>query len=89
MVIEEPTIGPHVATIRLNGQAYKGRQIWLITVPSELLWEAESKGVKFEHLDKVRITLEKTGTKANPRPHAWNAHLRKKVVETSIENDTS
>ena len=88
MVTENLIVGPHVATVRLNGRAYQGRQIYLITLPSELIWEAEAKGVKFEHLDKVRITLEKTGTKANPRPHAWNAHLRKKeVVETSTDEN--
>ena len=88
MVMENQVIGPQLSTIRSNGRAYKGRQIWLITVPSELLWEAEKKGVIFEHLDKIRITIEKVGTKANPRPHAWNAHLKKKVVETSTDENS-
>ena len=73
-------IGPHTATVRINGKAYKGRPIYLITLPEGLLKEIEAKGESLEHLDEVRITLEKIGTKAAAKP--WG--FKKKEVKIGV-----
>ena len=68
-------IGPHIATVRENGKAYKGQSIFLITLPSSLLKELRSKGEDLSHLDQVRITIEKIGTKAVSKPWAFKPKM--------------
>ena len=58
-------VGPHIATIRKHGQV---NPMFEIHVPNSMLEELRSKNIELEHLDKVRITIEKIGTKANARP---------------------
>lgn len=63
-------IGPALATIRHYGKNQEMN--WTINLPIALLRELRAKGENFEHLDKVRIWVERSeGNKAMPKPNAF------------------
>ena len=63
-------IGPALTTIRHYGKNQETN--WTINLPTSLLRELRAKGENFEHLDKIRIWIERVeGNKASPHPGAF------------------
>ena len=69
-------IGSHIATVRIRKTLKK--PVFEITLPTPLLNELNAKGETFEHLDQVRITIEKVGTKAKSKP--WG--FKRKIINS-------
>lgn len=63
-------IGPALSTIRHYGKDQERN--WTINLPTALLKELRAKGENFEHLDKIRIWIERVeGNKALPKVNAF------------------
>lgn len=60
--------GGDKATVRITG---KENKMHTLIIPCELVREMEKAEQKLEHLDRVRIWLEKTNLKAEAKPHAF------------------
>ncbi len=61
-------IGPGLATVKLNGQKCP---MIRVVIPKALIDEAAAKNEPLEDRDRIRIWIEKTGTKSPARKNAF------------------
>ncbi len=69
-------IGPGIATVKYRGKA---SPMYAIVLPMSLVKEAKAKDQKLEDRDQIRVWIEKTGIKSDPRPWAFGLGKKKEV----------
>ena len=83
-------IGPTIATVRitegLDKRTGKTNTMYSLIIPTTFVMEMKDKGQELEHLNQVRISMENTGIKKNPRKLAFKKK-ETTVTEEGVEKD--
>ena len=64
-------IGAGLATVKKGGVK---NPMWYVTLPRSLVNEVALKDSPLENRDQIRIWIEKTGTKTNPKKNAFGKY---------------